>query len=126
MARTILWLLCFAGAFFATHRPPSPEPGGLPIHDKVLHAAGFALLAGATAWRFQPVQRELSATRALVMLAGLSLYGAIDELTQPPFGRSCDLGDWTADVFGALAGLSLARHLFARGRAREPLQREDG
>jgi VanZ family protein len=38
-----------------------------------------------------------------------TLYGAFDEISQTPFGRSCDGLDWLADIVGIIAGLTLYR-----------------
>ena len=43
-----------------------------------------------------------------VWLAG-TLYGAIDEVTQIPVGRSCDVNDWAADVVGIVCGILVFR-----------------
>jgi VanZ family protein len=37
----------------------------------------------------------------------------LDEISQPLFGRSCELRDWIADVVGGVAGLA-ATYLFMR------------
>ena len=41
-------------------------------------------------------------------LAILAAYAAADELLQPLTGRSCELGDWIADVVGIVLGLGSA------------------
>lgn len=91
---------------YATHHPRPQEllgeGPGVPS-DKTLHVAAYAvlgLLASATlaAWRRWTL-------RDVVALAvGLVLFGAVDEATQPLFGRFADVADWLADCRGILAG----------------------
>jgi VanZ family protein len=112
--RTALWLACFIAAFTATHRPPSDEPHGFRINDKVLHATGFALLTVATVWRFGGSSRGRHTMRIPMIIAFLAAYGAIDELTQPPFARTADVWDWTADLVGIPVGLFVAHMALKR------------
>lgn len=99
------WLLAlgayWVALFFGTH---IPEPQGLTrrliAHDKLVHAAAYAVLAtlALVAWR-----RTGGLTTWTVRAAcGVAIlgYGVIDELTQPLVGRSCDLWDWVADGVG--------------------------
>jgi VanZ family protein len=51
------------------------------------------------------------------MLAGLMLFGAVDEWTQPWFGRDLELGDWAADLCGAVTGLGAGLLVFMLARA---------
>lgn len=96
--------------FIGTHTPIE-VPAGITTSDKTIHfwaylALSFSLL---TSW-------ELSSGRLqplhffLVWLA-CTVYGAIDEITQIPVGRTCDGVDWLFDVLGIIAGLSLFRIL---------------
>ena len=75
--------------------PPSP-----PGVDKLVHAGLF--LALAVTGRWAGVRRG-----ALAVL--LPLYAAASELIQaiPALHRDATLGDWLADVVGALLGLLL-------------------
>jgi len=40
-----------------------------------------------------------------------AVYGVLDEVTQIPVGRSCDLYDWFADVIGIAVGILAFRYL---------------
>lgn len=101
----------------ATHWPDDID-ASIANNDKLYHFGAYAVLAvcvlaGAefTLGRLQP--KHFFA----VWLAG-TVYGAIDEVTQPYFRRDCDVGDWFADVLGVVVGLSayvLLRRLI-RGR----------
>jgi len=97
------WLLLFVGS----HTPQAaPPPIGLSI-DKLVHLVAFTGLA----WLMAAVASHhtgrltLRAAGAIFLIA--ITYGAIDELTQPYVGRSCDLLDWLADALGAIIGLSV-------------------
>lgn len=100
----LLWLLCLASAFVVTHMPPPKVPARPLINDKVLHFTGFAALGIVGIWRLTGDSRRITGLAAMASFVGLALYGVIDEATQPYFGRSCEFGDWVADVCGAAAG----------------------
>ncbi|MEM1013428.1 MAG: VanZ family protein [Planctomycetota bacterium] len=94
-----------------THLPPfwrnEPlEDQGFAIgFDKVVHFAGFgalALLAMNVLCRWMPTTWALVAT---VVFCGVA--GVIDEVTQPPFGRTADLHDWIADMLGVITALAI-------------------
>ncbi len=104
----ILWVLLgvvWVGAFTATHIPPA----GLPktgTGDKVLHAVGYFGLGAVFFAALAASGAGLRRTAALVLVL-LTVYGAIDELTQPLVGRSAAWSDWLADVFGAAAAAAV-------------------
>jgi VanZ family protein len=99
----LYWMAMFAG----THAPPSDAPG-IEIWDKALHFCGYAGLAFLLSWCWA-VRRPLTLKRCLIVLAVLALYGAIDEISQMPVGRDCELGDWLADILGAACGIFVLR-----------------
>jgi VanZ family protein len=103
-ARTLA-IVYFLLLFLGTHMPSSGMPPVVTVSDKWVHFAGYAgltvfVLAGweLTIGTLQPKHYFA------VWLAG-TLYGAFDEVTQTPVGRSCDVNDWMADVLGILCGL---------------------
>lgn len=102
--RTAIWLACFGAAFVATHLPPSNLPGAGWLNDKIEHLIGYALLGVVTCWRFGGSEHGRGAVMLAVFI-GLAAYAVVDELTQPWFGRSCEWGDWLADLGGASIGL---------------------
>ena len=98
-------------AFVATHSPPlfgdddGPPAFEPPVGaDKIFHFVGFAVLA----FLLRNAGLGVVATLALCLA-----YGAFDELTQPPFGRTADPFDLMADLLGATAGIA-ASALHAR------------
>src|SRR5262249_36743870 len=75
------WLLLFT----ATHIPRVPVELEPNFSDKLQHYiayAGLAVLAAAC-WT---ARRTMSIWPAVGIFVGLSIYGALDELTQPLFG----------------------------------------
>lgn len=87
----------------ATHWPRLPGMD-IPGKDKTAHVVAYGLLAillvnvAARRWR-----RWSTAGIAAFTLVVPSLFGVVDEVTQPLTGRSCSLSDWIADVAGAAA-----------------------
>ena len=70
------------------------------LSDKLLHFGGYAVLTCCVlaGWELTIGMLEPKHYFA-VWLAG-TLYGAIDEITQIPVGRTCDMNDGLADVLG--------------------------
>ena len=102
-----------------THLPPRYMPH-VEASDKIEHFLAYGLLAGLlglTAWVTFPRRPWLVWT---VLLLGLA-YGALDELTQPYFHRTCDFEDWIADAVGTMAGILPV--LFAQRFVRLPVPR---
>jgi VanZ family protein len=101
-----------------SHQPTVPLPG-IPLADKAMHAAAYALLAILLA-RALPSRAGRGADRWTLIAALCFLYGLADEWHQSFVpGRSCDVGDALADVAGAaLAGAALSRPRFTRLAAR--------
>ena len=119
--KVIAWLtlaLYVCVAVTLTHMPHPPQQAER-VWDKELHACGYAAygvllyIAIGLTW---PRQRRAWLLAILIMAA----FAATDELTQPYFGRDCDIRDWLADMTGvcaAVAVLALLRLAFARPAA---------
>lgn len=106
--QTPLWAACVIAAFITTHLPPSKLPSTPWLSDKVEHIVGYFGLGFISAWRFRQSLTPPNAIRnAFAILACLCAYAALDELTQPWFGRSAELADGLADLAGASIGISL-------------------
>jgi VanZ family protein len=78
--------------------PGGDVPSAPPGVDKVVHATLFAALAVTGSW---------AGVRRGVLAGLLVIWGAVSEVLQgiPVLDRDPALGDWVADVLGALAGL---------------------
>jgi VanZ family protein len=90
-------------------------PGAILARDRLLHAAGYALLGALLAATL--LAARVRRARAFVLAALLaSVYGASDEWHQAHVpGRQADPIDWAADSAGALGGALLAASLRRRG-----------
>ena len=79
---------------------------GLLDPDKLLHMAAYGVLGLLVALAYGGRwQTTLSAAIALFVL--LAVWGFVDELTQPFFGRAGDIIDWIYDLIGSLIGLAV-------------------
>lgn len=122
--RLLLWPLVaiyWVALLVATHLPPSRLPNP-HISDKIEHLLAYGLLAGAL-YLPMSLSRRSPIWIAIVTLGIVLIYGALDERTQPPFGRSCDLHDWYADAIGAtlmLVILTVLRLVLPRPRSLAP------
>lgn len=113
-SRPIFWVTLLV--VYALAIMPSPQAPDLGAGDKVNHIAAFLTLTllGRAAYRGQPAWR---------LAIGLSLFGALIELTQaiPLLHRDASFWDWVADSFAVLAALASAlaveRRLPARATA---------
>jgi VanZ family protein len=105
--RTWVWLASLAAAFVVTHVPPPARSVPPLVNDKLLHGLGFTALGFLTVWRLGGRGRPIGWGAAAAWLAGLALYAAVDERTQEWVGRSCEWGDWLADLVGAALGMTL-------------------
>jgi len=73
--------------------------------DKLLHMAAYGVLGLLAALAYGGRWQTLS-TAAITLFALLAAWGAVDEVTQPLFGRSADTNDWVYDLIGSLIGLA--------------------
>ncbi|HKQ47021.1 MAG TPA: VanZ family protein [Phycisphaerae bacterium] len=87
--------------------PPAAGPDIPLVDDKVLHFLGFTVLGALLVWRLGRHPRRPTVRNLLPWYLALILYGAFDEITQPPFGRDCEFLDWLADCCGAAVGVAL-------------------
>jgi VanZ family protein len=85
---------------------PGSAAGGLPAGtDKLLHAAGYAVVSAlaVAGWA------DGDPKRAAAVVAGVSLLGAGVEVAQPLVGRTASLLDALANCAGAALGVLAAR-----------------
>lgn len=73
--------------------PPTPTP------DKLLHFGAYGLFGGLIGLTLLAFQKQTFRDYFLAFLL-LSLFAAIDEMTQQFVGRSPDFLDWGADLGG--------------------------
>lgn len=89
-------------------------PDHFSMLDKVFHFGSYAVLTYLLLSLFggrrsfvrdrswQHSFGSLALSYAILWSLLIFCYGAMDELTQPYFGRRCDIFDWIADVVGVL------------------------
>ena len=74
--------------------------------DKLLHMAAYGVLGLLAALAYGG-RWQTTSTAAIPLFALLAAWGAVDEVTQPLFGRSADTNDWIYDLIGSLIGLAV-------------------
>lgn len=101
-------LLLIGAIFLLTHVPDEVAERVVPILglndyvDNILHAVAYAALALLfVSWSSSSRPRWAP----LIALVLIMLIGAVDELTQPYFGRSRRWSDWASNVGGAAVAL---------------------
>ncbi len=110
-ALAVYWLVLFIG----THLPTENVAGVATDNDKLVHTAAYAVLTTLLCIAWRRVGGSPGLAGRLVIAAAVLSYGAIDELSQPYFGRSCDLRDWIADGVGVTLALLLDAWRHRRG-----------
>lgn len=103
-------LLCLFVMFIGTHIPGHAAPSALH-HDKLLHFLAYTTLTFGILASWELSTGSLLPIHYFVVWLTATLYGAIDEITQIPVGRTCDGLDWLCDVLGIIVGLTLFRCL---------------
>ncbi|MCK4277300.1 MAG: VanZ family protein [Phycisphaerae bacterium] len=106
LRRRILLAGCISlwvGAFVVTHIPASQLPS-IHVSDRTLHAVGFFALASIFGWTLRAHGHQ-RLRRVLLVLVLMTIYAAVDELTQPLVNRYAAWSDWFADVLGAVAAV---------------------
>jgi hypothetical protein len=113
IALGLFWLALFIG----THMPVDTEILPREGRDKLAHFGAYLTLALLVATTWQLAGGYLTSRHLVFAWLALAVYGVLDEVTQIPVGRVCDISDWTADACGAAAGLlvfALVRKMLAR------------
>jgi len=95
--RKLLPLALGAAILVLSHLPKGALPG-FGLHYRANHALAYGALAVACLFA---TARRRTRVRVLVTLGIVMAVGAIDELTQPLFGRQCNVFDWLCDLAGA-------------------------
>jgi VanZ family protein len=90
--------------FAATHIPGLPT-SGFSLSDKIEHFCGYSALTFFVLVGWELTIGVLEAKHYFAVWLAGTLYAIVDEVTQIPVGRTCDVNDWAADMFGILAGM---------------------
>ncbi|OPX23924.1 MAG: hypothetical protein B1H04_03205 [Planctomycetales bacterium 4484_123] len=106
----------WACAMVATHLPPRRLPHlGVGLGTS-LHALGYFVLVGAL-WLTLDLHGQSRRRRLAIILLAVPLYAAIEEISQPLFGRCASLIDWSVDVLGTVTAVAVFEIVKAiRGR----------
>ncbi len=118
LARYFTAILLLA-MFIGTHLPSHSVPG-FSIGDKLIHYSAYLALTVSALISWELSAGILRPSHFFVVWLVGTLYGAFDEITQTPFGRSCDGLDWLADIAGIVSGIviyQLLRGFFFRWRS---------
>lgn len=95
---------------------------GLLDPDKLLHMAAYGVLGLLAALAYGGRWQNAS-TAAITLFVLIAAWGAVDEVTQPLFGRLADANDWVYDLIGGAiglaAGFATSRWLTTRLRSSE-------
>lgn len=94
--------------FIGTHLPAEGVEG-VTISDKFLHFAGYLTLTVFVLAGWELSVGRLEPRHYFAVWLAATLFGAFDEMTQTPVGRTCDANDWLADVLGVVCGLIVYR-----------------
>jgi VanZ family protein len=99
-----VWIGYWCVLFVLTHMPvPGSVPAPIPNADKAYHFILFFLLTWLGGRHVLCLRRRALVTTFLVWGVVYSCYAALDEWTQPVFGRNASFGDWVCDVTGIVA-----------------------
>jgi VanZ family protein len=99
--------------FVQSSYPSPPQLPRFEFSDKLLHLAGYGLLAFLFCRAFNSSERWRNRRVVLFMLAvvATTVYGASDEWHQSfVAGRSCELADAVADFAGSVIGSACFLH----------------
>jgi VanZ family protein len=111
----------WAALVVGTHWPRPPHLMGLGASDKTLHLAAYFGLALLVCFNWA-LWRSATRRHVIAIVALLIAFGAVDEVTQIPFGREAQFLDWVADFIGVLGGVAVfaAANAWFRRSGREP------
>jgi VanZ family protein len=105
------WCLtaAFVLAMFAGTHIPARAETFITNADKILHFSAYFSLAMFLLISGELTLGPLKPIHFFSVWLACTLYGAMDEITQVPFGRNCDMADWVCDVLGVIAALTMFR-----------------
>ena len=94
--------------FVGTHIP-SPVQTEISANDKAIHFWAYLSLSFFLLASWELSVGRLKPIHYFTVWLVCTLYGAFDEITQIPVGRTGDSMDWLFDVMGAVTGLLVFR-----------------
>lgn len=94
--------------FIGTHLP-AEQVETVTFSDKWLHFGAYLFLTVFVLAGWELTTGRLEPKHYFAVWLAATLFGAFDEVTQTPVGRSCDANDWLADVLGVICGLFVYR-----------------
>ena len=116
----VVFVLYSVSLVVATHLPRVPTVVRVPGADKWLHLVAYecqAILAMGTLY----FMNRLILKNVVYLMIMLTIFGAIDELTQPIFSRQAELLDWVTDCAGVCFGVCSAYLVIhIRGEMKSP------
>ncbi len=96
----------------ATHIPLPKIVYQAHVSDKWLHFLAFMNLVFLLWFSFRPDDKVSWRSRLVwLLILAVCAYGGLDELTQPYFGRTCDLYDFLSNVAAIITGLLIVTFL---------------
>jgi len=109
----------YAALLVALTHYPRPEDllGRKLPSDKLLHFMAYLLL-GLLAAACVGYRRAWTWRAAAVIAAGLAVFAAIDEATQPLFRRAAEPLDWVFDCLGIAVGIAIVAAVSSWASAR--------
>ncbi|NOX54815.1 MAG: hypothetical protein GXP27_10330 [Planctomycetes bacterium] len=100
-------LIAYWCALFVGTHIPNPERFLPPdVSDKTLHVLAYFGLTFLLLTR-DALSKPFTFRRGVILWGAVLVYAALDELLQaiPALNRTADVGDWAADVCGAVLAL---------------------
>ncbi len=94
--------------FWLTHIPVPDIARQSGMSDKTMHVLAYFVLTFLIWFASSPYQKvQWSKKKVWILLAVVVWYGAMDEYLQGRVGRSADMLDFVADLFGVVLALGL-------------------
>ena len=94
--------------FWLTHIPVPDVARQSGMSDKTMHVLAYFVLTFLIWFAISPYQKvKWNLKKVWVLLAVVIWYGAIDEYLQGRVGRSADVMDFVADLFGMVLALGV-------------------